>query len=70
MTLCSERNSDPIPKRKGTQYWPDKYKKRNYAVANQHLSSGNDALKNRVGYHRPSLAEQRCSVLRQFLVIT
>ena len=31
-----------IPPRNGAQYWPGRYHERNHAVANQHLSGGND----------------------------
>ncbi|WP_342701551.1 IS5-like element ISEcl3 family transposase (plasmid) [Enterobacter asburiae] len=46
-----------IPPRSGAQYWPDKYHERNHAVANQHLSGGNDVWKKKVSYHRRSIAE-------------
>lgn len=46
-----------IPPRNGAQYWPGRYHERNHAVANQHLSGGNDVWKKKVGYHRRSVAE-------------
>lgn len=46
-----------ISPRSGAQYWPDKYRERNHAVANQHLSGSNDVWKKKVGYHRRSVAE-------------
>lgn len=55
--LLRKNNRPLIPPRSGAQYWPDKYSERNHAVANQHLSGGNDVWKKKVGYHRRSVAE-------------
>ncbi|HAD38796.1 MAG TPA: IS5 family transposase [Plesiomonas shigelloides] len=46
-----------IPPRNGAQYWADKYRERNHAVANQRLSGSNNVWKTKVGYHRRSVAE-------------
>lgn len=55
--LLRKKIKPPIPPRKGAQYWTDKYGERNHAIANQRLNGSNDVWKEKVGYHRRSVAE-------------
>ncbi|WP_142466887.1 IS5 family transposase [Klebsiella spallanzanii] len=55
-----------IPPRNGAKYWPQAiYPERNQAVAHQLLTGNNEAWKEKVGYHRRSVAETAMSRVKK-----